>query len=68
MLISRVRRTVVTLLVIGSVAVGASGCVLVPGPGYGYVAPGPPVVVVPGPVYHPRGHYGGYYRGGYRVR
>jgi hypothetical protein len=71
-------RLVVGLLLTGFVAVGASGCVFVPVPGYAVarppvvVAPPRPVVVVPAPVYgyYGGGYYGrGYYRGGYyRVR
>jgi len=60
---------------LGMVAVGASGCVLVPVPGP-FVGPAigvprPPVVVVPGPRYgygnYGYGGYGGYRRdGGWR--
>ena len=55
------------LLLLATVAVGASGCVLAPVPG---PVVGPPVVVAPRPVIvAPRPYYypyrGGYYRGGY---
>jgi hypothetical protein len=53
------------LLLLATVAVGASGCVLAPVPVGPPVVVGPrPVVVVPSrPHYHYHG--GGYYRGGY---
>ncbi len=55
-------RVAVGLLVMGLVAVGASGCVVVPGPyavaGPPVVVAPPPVVVAPAPVYGYHGYYG----------
>ncbi|HUG38320.1 MAG TPA: hypothetical protein VML54_15285 [Candidatus Limnocylindrales bacterium] len=62
----------IMMALLGTVAVGASGCVLVPVPGpFGgpfIGAPRHPVVVVPGPRHGHRGYgghggYGGYRRG-----
>jgi hypothetical protein len=55
------RRLTTLLVLVGSVALGAGGCVLAPVP---VIAD--PVVVAPRPVIvAPRPYYG-YYRGGYR--
>ena len=69
------RRIIFSMVLIGLVAVGLSGCIVVPGyagPGPGYAGPGyagpPPGYVAPRPVYvAPPSIYfgGGYYGGGW---
>ena len=58
------RRLAAALVLVGSVALGTAGCLLVPAP----VPVAAPVVVAPRPVYgyYGYGHYGyGYHRRGY---
>jgi hypothetical protein len=64
-------RSLATLLLTSAIAIGASGCVLVPvggygGAGYGVVAPLPlPVIVAPPVVYGYRSYGYGYRSYGY---
>jgi hypothetical protein len=56
----RLRPIAAVIVLAGAAAIGTSGCVLVPAPVPApvVVAPRPPVVIVPGPVYGGYGYYG----------